>query len=124
MRVKAINPGVYGGSRPSNFANINGTLFFYRLALSRGQQATGYADIAVNDALGEPLPGTALVMGAGGAARAAVWALARAGVDVTVWSRTPERAAGLGCQRVAAPVHHPEVVRPRARLRHDRGPMG
>jgi shikimate dehydrogenase len=47
------------------------------------------------DALGEPLPGTALVLGAGGAARAAAWALARAGVDVTVWSRTPERAAEL-----------------------------
>jgi hypothetical protein len=38
--------------------DINGTLLFYRLALSRGQQATGYADIAVNDALGEPLLAT------------------------------------------------------------------
>lgn len=47
------------------------------------------------DALGEPLPPTALVLGAGGAARAAVWALAQAGVEVTVWNRTPERAAEL-----------------------------
>jgi len=47
------------------------------------------------DALGEPLPPTALVLGAGGAARAAVWALAEAGVEVTVWNRTPERAAEL-----------------------------
>ncbi len=47
------------------------------------------------DALGEPLPPTALVLGAGGAARAVVWALADAGVEVTLWSRTPERAAEL-----------------------------
>ena len=47
------------------------------------------------DALGEPLPATALVLGAGGAARAAAWALAQAGADVTVWSRTPERAVEL-----------------------------
>jgi shikimate dehydrogenase len=47
------------------------------------------------DALGEPPPATALVLGAGGAARAAAWALAQAGAGVTVWSRTPERAAEL-----------------------------
>jgi shikimate dehydrogenase len=47
------------------------------------------------DALGEPPPATALVLGAGGAARAAAWALAHAGADVTVWSRAPERAADL-----------------------------
>jgi shikimate dehydrogenase len=46
------------------------------------------------DALGEP-PSTALVLGAGGAARAAVWALAGSGVEVTVWNRTPQRAAEL-----------------------------
>jgi shikimate dehydrogenase len=50
------------------------------------------------DAVGELLPGTALVLGAGGAARAAVWALAQAGTDVTVWSRTPERAAELAAE--------------------------
>jgi len=39
---------------------------------------------------------TALVLGAGGSARAAVWALLDAGVEqVTVWNRTPERAAAL-----------------------------
>jgi shikimate dehydrogenase len=37
----------------------------------------------------------ALVLGAGGAARAAVWALVGAGADVEVWNRTPERAAAL-----------------------------
>ncbi len=47
------------------------------------------------DALGEPPPPTALVLGAGGAGRAAAWALAQAGVEVTVWNRTPEGAATL-----------------------------
>jgi shikimate dehydrogenase len=47
------------------------------------------------DALGEPVPATALVLGAGGAGRAAVWALRQAGARVAVWNRTPERAAAL-----------------------------
>jgi shikimate dehydrogenase len=47
------------------------------------------------DALGEPVGASALVLGAGGAARAAAWALAQAGTEVVVWSRTPERAAEL-----------------------------
>jgi shikimate dehydrogenase len=47
------------------------------------------------DALGEQLPASALVLGAGGAARAAVWALAEGGVEVTVWNRRPERATQL-----------------------------
>ncbi len=34
----------------------------------------------------------ALVLGAGGAARAAIWALTRAGAVVYVWNRTPSRA--------------------------------
>jgi shikimate dehydrogenase len=38
---------------------------------------------------------TALVMGAGGSARAAVWALAGQGASVSVWNRTPERADEL-----------------------------
>jgi shikimate dehydrogenase len=47
------------------------------------------------DALGGERPASALVLGAGGAARAAVWALREAGVEVTVWNRTPERASEL-----------------------------
>ena len=49
----------------------------------------------LRDALGEPPPATALVLGAGGAARAAIWALADAGAQVTVWNRTPTRARAL-----------------------------
>jgi shikimate dehydrogenase len=37
----------------------------------------------------------ALVLGAGGSARAAVWALAGEGAFVSVWNRTPERADEL-----------------------------
>jgi shikimate dehydrogenase len=47
------------------------------------------------DALGEPPGDRALVLGAGGAARAVVWALLEAGADVAVWNRTPERAQAL-----------------------------
>ena len=55
------------------------------------------------DALGEPVPRRALVLGAGGAGRAAVWALGGAGAEVAVWNRTPERAEGLGARRVERP---------------------
>jgi shikimate dehydrogenase len=47
------------------------------------------------DALGEPVPATALVLGAGGAARAAAWALREAGAEVTIWNRTASRATAL-----------------------------
>ena len=56
-------------------------------------------------ALGEsPRERTALVLGAGGAARAVVWALHDAGAaDVAVWNRTPDRARGLGARVVERP---------------------
>lgn len=43
----------------------------------------------------DPKDRSALVLGAGGTARAAVWALRTAGADVVVWNRTPERARAL-----------------------------
>jgi shikimate dehydrogenase len=47
-------------------------------------------------ALERPPSGTrALVLGAGGSARAAAWALASQGAGVDVWNRTPERADEL-----------------------------
>jgi shikimate dehydrogenase len=61
-------------------------------------------------AIGEPVAGRgALVLGAGGSARAAVWALLGAGAaPVSVWNRTPERAQALaselGARAVAEPV--------------------
>lgn len=55
-----------------------------------------------------PLDARALVLGAGGAARAAVWALVGEGARVEVWNRTAARAEGLcaalGGSAVAAPV--------------------
>jgi shikimate dehydrogenase len=61
------------------------------------------------DALDRPVAGLrALVLGAGGAGRAAAWALREAGAaGVAVWNRTPERAEDLarelGVEHVAAP---------------------
>ena len=47
-------------------------------------------------AIGRDVAGqTALVLGAGGAGRAAVWALREAGAEVAVWNRTAGRAVAL-----------------------------
>ena len=63
---------------------------------------------------GDPRGRAALVLGAGGAGRAAAWALREAGADVSVWNRTPERARrlaeDLGVAEVEAPVHADIVV--------------
>ena len=61
-------------------------------------------------AIGEPVADrTALVLGAGGTARAAVWALLGAGArDVMVWNRTPERAAALTAELGGRRVTEPE----------------
>jgi shikimate dehydrogenase len=66
-------------------------------------------------ALPRPVEGmTALVLGAGGAGRAAVWALREAGAEVSVWNRSPERASALaqemGVAGVEAPVTAQVVV--------------
>jgi shikimate dehydrogenase len=50
------------------------------------------------------LPASALVLGAGGSARAAIHALAGAGCEVSVLTRTPSRAAGLPATVVERPV--------------------
>jgi shikimate dehydrogenase len=51
---------------------------------------------------------TALVLGAGGSARAAVWALLDAGAaEVRVWNRTADRARRLGAELGAGPADAP-----------------
>jgi shikimate dehydrogenase len=67
---------------------------------------------ALIDALPVPPRGrTALVLGAGGSARAAVWALLDAGAaEVRVWNRTPERARALAADLGARPVGHAEAA--------------
>jgi shikimate dehydrogenase len=60
------------------------------------------------DAIDEDLAGrSALVLGAGGAARAAVWALRGAGAEVRVWNRSPGRA-----RRLAAALEVETAARP------------
>jgi shikimate dehydrogenase len=63
-------------------------------------------------ALDEPVLGkSALVLGAGGAARAVVWALVQAGAaEVSIWNRTPERADELASTFRARAVHRPEAA--------------
>jgi len=55
----------------------------------------------------EPKGMSALVLGAGGAGRAAAWALRQAGAEVNVWNRTPERAATLAAELDVASVEAP-----------------
>ena len=60
-------------------------------------------------AIGDP-PASALVLGAGGSARAVVWALLQVGAEVSVLARTPERAAGLGATVVVDAVQAEMLV--------------
>jgi shikimate dehydrogenase len=64
------------------------------------------------DAVGEPLAGkSVLVLGAGGAARAVVWAAREAGArEVLVWNRTAERARTLAADFGAEAVARPRPV--------------
>jgi shikimate dehydrogenase len=63
-------------------------------------------------ALPEPPAGrTALILGAGGAGRAAAWALKTAGAaDVAIWNRTPERARALAAELGARAVEVPDAA--------------
>jgi shikimate dehydrogenase len=77
---------------------------------------TGAIEAENTDAAGliAALPGPiagfrALVLGAGGAARAAVWALVREGADVEVWNRTESRARQLCDALGGRPVLAPEA---------------
>ncbi len=59
-------------------------------------------------ALPRPVDGmTALVLGAGGAGRAAVWALREAGAEVSVWNRSTDRASALAREMGVAAVDTP-----------------
>ena len=60
------------------------------------------------DALPEsPRRKRALVLGAGGAARAVVWALVREGAEVEVWNRTELRSRNLCEELGGTPVASP-----------------
>ena len=55
-----------------------------------------------------PEGGRALVLGAGGAARAVVWALLREGAEVEVWNRTVLRSRNLCEELGGRPVEDPD----------------
>jgi shikimate dehydrogenase len=56
-----------------------------------------------------PAGRTVVILGAGGAGRAAAWALKGAGAaDVAIWNRTPERAIALAAQLGVRAVEEPE----------------
>jgi shikimate dehydrogenase len=54
-----------------------------------------------------PAGGRALVLGAGGAARAVVWGLLREGAEVAVWNRTELRSRDLCAELGGQPVEEP-----------------
>jgi shikimate dehydrogenase len=62
----------------------------------------------------DPAGATAVVLGAGGSARAVVWALLQAGTEVLVWNRTRERAerlcAEIGGEVVQAPPARADLL--------------
>ncbi len=101
-------------------------------SLTFGADATIAADNTdapgLIDALPAPPRGrSALVLGAGGSARAAAWALREAGAgDVAVWNRTPERArrlaADLGVRSVDRPIAADLLVNCTSVGLDDRGP--
>jgi shikimate dehydrogenase len=63
---------------------------------------------ALEQLVGLPARPSALVLGAGGSARAAVWALREAGArEVSVWNRTSERAVALARELGARAVTEP-----------------
>jgi shikimate dehydrogenase len=58
-----------------------------------------------------PAGKTVLILGAGGAGRAAAWALKGAGAaDVAIWNRTPERAKALAAQLGVRAVEAPRMA--------------
>ncbi len=67
---------------------------------------------AIRAAGADPAGRRALVLGAGGSARAAVWALVGAGSEVSIWNRTAERAAALAAELGGEAVPAGEPPRP------------
>jgi shikimate dehydrogenase len=57
---------------------------------------------------GSPAGKRALVLGAGGAARAVVWALIREGAEIDVWNRTERRSRDLCAELGGGPIAEPD----------------
>ena len=117
---------------PAGFRGINVTIPHKEAALALASRASpraraiGAANLLVFDDDGSisadntdapaiaqslPVPAAgrrALVLGAGGSARAAVWALRAAGAEVAIWNRRPERARQLAEELGGTPVQQVE----------------
>ena len=65
--------------------------FSHGRIVAENTDARGFLDSLPVGPLGE----RALVLGAGGSARAVTWALVTAGAQVSIWNRTPEKAKRL-----------------------------
>jgi shikimate dehydrogenase len=92
--IGAANTLVYGDDGAIAADNTDAPALIETLERLRGRGGTGSSP-----------PQTALVLGAGGSARAAVWALRDAGVgEVRVWNRTPQRARELARELGAVAV--------------------
>jgi shikimate dehydrogenase len=116
-----VEPGRFaelvGGMPAAGFAGINVTIPHKAAALELADEASlrareigaantltfteGGVEAENTDAIGimaaidAEIGGRALVLGAGGSARAAIWAMREAGLDVSIWNRTPERAQAV-----------------------------
>ena len=82
------------------------------LSFAHGRIAAENTDATgLLDALPEsPADARAIVLGAGGSARAVVWALVDAGGDVWIWNRTPEKAEGLARELGASATETVDVA--------------
>ena len=90
-KLAALRAAVEASVAAREIGAANTLTFQDRAALADNTDAPGLLA-----AIGEDVAGKrALVLGAGGSARAAVWALRGAGAEVDVWNRTHERAERL-----------------------------
>jgi shikimate dehydrogenase len=76
------------------------------LTFAEGEISAENTDaVGILDAIAKPVAGNrALVLGAGGSARAAIWALHNAGAKVEIWNRTAAKAAALAEEFAIAQV--------------------
>ncbi|MBN8866872.1 MAG: shikimate dehydrogenase [Solirubrobacterales bacterium] len=75
----------------------NTLTFTERGILADNTDAPGLID-SLADSAGDLSGRPALALGAGGAGRAVVWALVRAGAEVTLWNRTHSKAEALAAE--------------------------
>jgi len=99
----------HSSSRAASEIGAANTLTFAADGAIAAENTDAPGLLAALSGLGElPAHPRALVLGAGGSARAAVWALRERGAEVAVWNRTRERARALAEQLGVRAVDAPE----------------